>query len=55
MPDKKRLELSLKDDTFFAIVIKDVWFDDFVTELKEKLPKIPYIEASSNSGEDKNA
>ena len=55
VPDKKSLELSLKDDTFFAIVIKDVWFDDFVTELKEKLPKIPYIEASSNSGEDKNA
>ena len=52
VPDKKRLELSLKDDTFFAIVIKDVWFDEFVTELKEKLPKIPYIEASSEDGED---
>lgn len=55
VPDKKRLELSLKDDTYFAIVIKDVWFDDFVTELKEKLPKIPYIEASSEEGTDKNA
>ena len=43
VPDKKRLELSLKDDTFFAIVIKDVWFDDFVTELKEKHPHIKRI------------
>lgn len=55
IPDKKRLELSLKDDTFFAIVIKSSWFDEFVTELKTKLPKVPYIETSLESSEDKNA
>ena len=40
----KKLELVFKDESYFLIVINPDWIEDFITELKEKFPKIPYIQ-----------
>ena len=49
----KKLELIFKDESYFLIIINDVWIEDFITELKEKFPKIPFIQETETPTENK--
>lgn len=42
--NKKRLELTFKDETYFLIAINSEWFEDFIDEIKQKRPQIPYTQ-----------
>lgn len=49
----KKLELIFTDESYFLVVINDLWVEDFVNELKEKFPKIPFIQETETPTENK--
>ena len=49
----KKLELIFTDETYFVIVISNDWTQDFIDELKEKFPKIPFIQETEEPKEKK--
>ncbi len=49
----KKLELVFTDESYFLIVINKEWIEDFINELTEKFPKIPYIQETEPPKEKK--
>lgn len=47
---KHRLELVYEDDSYFLIATDEEWYEAFVDELREKFPKIPFVQETSGSG-----
>jgi len=45
----KRLELIFDDESYFNIIIKEEWFEDFVNELKLKSSNIIFSQESENN------
>ncbi|MBR6737709.1 MAG: hypothetical protein IKL82_05050 [Clostridia bacterium] len=49
----KNLNLTFNDDSYFVIIIGETWKEDFINELKEKFPKIPFIQETEDPNEKK--
>jgi hypothetical protein len=43
---KNKLELIFKDESYFVIATNPDWFESFVDEIKQKQPKIAFVQIS---------
>ena len=43
---KSKLELIFKDESFFVVATNSDWFESFVDEIKQKQPKIAFVQIS---------
>ncbi len=46
---KGKLELIFADESFFVIMTEQVWYEEFVDEIKAKNPKIVFVQDSVNT------
>ncbi len=44
-----KLELIFEDESFFVILTNELWFEDFVDEIKQKRPQIVFVQDSVNT------
>lgn len=44
---KSKLELIFKDESYFVIATNPDWFESFVDEIKQKQPKIAFVQISN--------
>ncbi len=48
LTSKSKLELIFKDESYFVIATNPDWFESFVDEIKEKRPKIAFVQISED-------
>jgi hypothetical protein len=44
-----KLELIFEDESFFVILTNELWFEEFVDEIKQKRPQIVFVQDSVNT------
>lgn len=44
-----KLELIFEDESFFVILTDELWFEEFVDEIKQKRPQIVFVQDSVNT------
>ncbi len=49
LTQKSKLELIFKDESYFVIVTNTEWFESFVDEIKQKQPKITFVQITEET------